>query len=67
METIVYPDKDQPLAMHRHERDRVVVAFTDGVLKITNDKGKSHDLKLVAGNAYYLPRDVPGELHKDKT
>jgi len=52
--------------MHRHEHDRVVVAFSDGLLKITNDKGKVHYLKLEKDKGYYLARDVPGELHSDE-
>jgi len=64
-ETVIYPNKDQVLKMHRHEHDRVVVAFTDGVLKITNDKGKVHYLKLQQNKAYYLTKDVPNELHSD--
>lgn len=65
-ETVIYPDKNQVLKMHRHEHDRVVVAFTDGLLKITNDKGKVHYLKLEKNKAYYLHRDISDELHKDE-
>lgn len=64
--TIIYPSSGQVLAMHRHEHDRVVVALTDGVLKITNDKGKVHYFKLKKDKAYYLARDVPNELHNDE-
>ena len=65
-ETIIYPSANQALKMHRHEHDRVVVAFNDGLLKITNDKGKVHYLKLEKNKAYYLTKDVPGELHNDE-
>lgn len=65
-ETIVYPSAKQKLAMHRHEHDRVVVALTDGVLKITNDKGKSHIWKLEQNKAYYLTKDIANELHNDE-
>ncbi len=63
-ETIVYPN--QELKMHHHENDRVLVSFDDGVLKITNDKGKTHLLKLQKNKAYYLTKDAPNELHKDE-
>ena len=65
-ETRVYPSAKQKLAMHRHEHDRVVVALSDGLLKITNDKGKSHYWKLEKNKAYYLSRDKKNELHTDE-
>ncbi|MCX7114620.1 MAG: hypothetical protein NTW08_01715 [Gammaproteobacteria bacterium] len=65
-ETVIYPSKNQVLKMHRHEHNRVVVALSDGVLKITNDKGKAHYLKLEKNKAYYLSKDIPNELHNDQ-
>jgi hypothetical protein len=65
-ETVVYPSAQQKLAMHRHDHDRVVVALTDGLFKITNDKGKIHYLKLEKNKAYYLARDPLNELHNDE-
>jgi beta-alanine degradation protein BauB len=65
-ETVIYPNANQVLKMHRHEHDRVIVAFSDGLLKITNDKGRVHYLKLKKNKAYYLTKDVPNELHKDQ-
>lgn len=64
--TTIYPGKSQTLKMHRHEYNRVLVAFDDGVLKIKNDKGEVHDLKLIKNKAYYLKKDVPNELHSDE-
>ncbi len=64
--TIIYPSSNQVLAMHRHEHDRVLVALTDGILKITNNRGEVHYLKLKKDKAYYLTKDVPGELHNDE-
>lgn len=64
--TILYPSAQQKLPMHRHEYDRVLVALTDGTLKITNDKGKVHYLNFKKHKAYYLPKDVPNELHTDE-
>lgn len=63
--TVVYPTTSQALTMHRHEHDRVVVALTDGSLKITNNHGKVHYFKLEKDKAYYLTKDVPNELHND--
>lgn len=64
--TIIYPSSKQVLTMHRHEHDRVLVALTDGVLKITNNSGAVHYLKLKKDKAYYLTKDVPDELHNDE-
>lgn len=65
-ETVIYPSQHQVLSMHRHEHDRVVVAFNDGILKITNDKDQTHYLSLKKDKAVYLTKDVPNELHSDE-
>lgn len=65
-ETIIYPSTKQKLAMHRHDKDRVLIALTDGVLKITNDKGKVHFLTLKKDNAYFMPKDAPQLMHNDE-
>lgn len=52
--------------MHRHDHDRVIVALTDGVLKVTNNKGQTHLLTLEKNTAYYLSKDPINELHKDE-
>jgi hypothetical protein len=64
--TIIYPTSHQILPMHRHDHNRVLVALTDGILKITNDKGKIHYLHLKKDQAYYLTKDVPNEVHMDE-
>ena len=64
--TLIYPSKDQVLKMHRHEHNRVIVALDAGTLKIINDKGKIHYLNLEKNQAYYLKKDIPGELHSDE-
>ncbi len=64
--TIVYPTSKQTLAMHRHDYDRVVVALSDGMLKITNDKGQTHLLKLKKDKAYFLNKDPKNEQHMDE-
>lgn len=64
--TIIYPSSGQVLPMHRHDHDRVLVALTDGTLKITNNNGKVHYLKLKKDKAYYLTKDIADELHNDE-
>lgn len=64
--TIIYPTSKQILTMHRHDHARVLVALTNGRLKITNNKGKTHYLTLKKDTAYYLTQDRPNELHKDE-
>ncbi len=65
-QTIIYPAQSQILKAHRHDFNRVLVAFDSGILKITNDKGKTHFLTLAKDHAYYLLKDIPGELHTDE-
>ncbi|MCP0913668.1 MULTISPECIES: cupin domain-containing protein [Legionella] len=64
--TIIYPSSAQQLAMHRHENNRVLIALSDGLLKITNDKGKIHYLQLKKDTAYFLKKDIANELHSDE-
>jgi hypothetical protein len=65
-ETIIYPHADHVLKMHRHEHNRVLIALDDGKLKIVNDRGQVHYLTLEKEKAYYLAKDLPGELHTDE-
>lgn len=65
-QTIIYPSTKQALTMHRHEHDRVLVALNHGLLKITNDTGEVHYLKLIKNQSYYLTKDKPQELHTDE-
>ena len=39
-QTIIYPNKKQALKMHRHDYDRVVVAFDNGILQVIMIKDK---------------------------
>ncbi len=64
--TEIYPAETGMLKMHRHEYDRVVVALDDGVLKVTNDQGHVHYLKLKKGESYFLKKDTKNELHTDE-
>jgi hypothetical protein len=56
----------QPLALHRHEHGRALIALTDGRLNVVDNHGKivdTYDWKR--GRAYWLPADPPGALHGD--
>jgi hypothetical protein len=52
--------------MHRHDYDRVIVALTDGNLKITNNNGEVHYLRIKKGESYYLQKNPINELHMDE-
>ena len=56
----------QPLALHRHEHGRALVALTDGQLQVTDKNGKVLDTyNLKAGKALWLSKDPPGQMHAD--
>jgi quercetin dioxygenase-like cupin family protein len=62
--SIVMPK--QPLTLHRHEHGRVLVALTDGQLKVVDGAGKTLDTyNLTAGKALWLGVDAPGQMHAD--
>jgi quercetin dioxygenase-like cupin family protein len=61
--TLIAPD--QPLTMHRHENGRVIVALTDGRLRIVKESGESKTVTWEKGKAYWLSADPPGEKHGD--
>lgn len=56
----------EKLVMHHHVHDRVVIALTDGALKVVSDKGNVHYLKLKKDHAYYLSKDSANEEHTDE-
>ena len=55
----------QPLTLHRHENGRVIVALTDGTLRIVMESGDSRTVTWEKGKAYWLAADPPGEKHGD--
>ena len=62
--TVVMPGA--PLALHRHDHGRALVALTDGVLKVKDKNGKVLDTyNLKAGKAMWLGKDPPGQMHAD--
>src|ERR1700728_2273178 len=54
-----------PLAMHRHEHGRVIIALSGGTMKIVEQNGSSETHNWEAGKAYWLPANPPGEMHSD--
>src|SRR3954462_2666382 len=55
-----------PLALHRHDHGRALVALTDGVLQVQDKNGKVLETyNLKAGKAMWLGKDPPGQMHVD--
>ena len=55
----------QPLALHRHEHPRVIVALSDGTMDLVDSAG-THDIHVwQKDHAYWLPAMPPGALHSD--
>lgn len=61
--SIILPN--QPLAMHRHDHPRVIVALAGGTLKVVKPSGESSLMTWETGKAYWLRSDPRGELHGD--
>ena len=62
--TIIMPN--QPLALHRHEFGRTIVALKGGALDVVD--GQSKTMKTMVwetGKAYWLDKDPAGEMHGD--
>lgn len=56
----------QPLAQHRHEHGRALIALTDGVLKVVDQNGKLiTTYNWERGKAYWLDADPAGQTHAD--
>jgi beta-alanine degradation protein BauB len=56
---------NNPLAMHRHEHGRVIIALSGGTMKIVEQNGSSETHTWETGKAYWLPANPPGEMHSD--
>jgi beta-alanine degradation protein BauB len=56
----------QPLALHRHDHGRALIALTDGTLNVVDKDGKTLDTyNWERGKAYWLGADPPGQQHGD--
>jgi beta-alanine degradation protein BauB len=56
----------QPLALHRHDHGRALIALTDGRLNVVDQDGKTLDTyNWEKGKAYWLGVDPPGQQHGD--
>ena len=56
----------QPLALHRHEKGRALIALKGGQLKVVDKDGKTLDTyDWETGKAYWLDADPPGQMHGD--
>jgi len=62
--SIILPN--QPLALHRHDHGRTIVALKGGTLDVVGAKGESmKKMTWESGKAYWLGPDLPGEQHGD--
>ena len=62
--SIIMPN--QPLALHRHEHGRALIALKTGNIDVVDASGKTLDTyKWEAGKAYWLDADKPGTQHGD--
>ena len=62
--SIIMPN--QPLALHRHEFGRTIVALKGGTLDVVDAAGKTtKQFVWETGRAYWLDKDPPGEQHGD--
>jgi hypothetical protein len=62
--SIIMPN--QPLALHRHDFGRAIVALKGGTLDIVDANGKTtRQEKWETGKAYWLGVDPPGQQHGD--
>jgi beta-alanine degradation protein BauB len=62
--SIIMPN--QPLALHRHDLGRTIVALKGGTLDVVDAQGKTmKQMVWETGKAYWLPADPPNEEHGD--
>jgi beta-alanine degradation protein BauB len=54
-----------PLAMHRHEHPRVIIALQGGVMNIVEQNGPTERHVWETGKAYWLPANTPDTMHAD--
>jgi hypothetical protein len=62
--SIIMPN--QPLALHRHDHGRTIVALKGGTLDVVDGKGQTkQQMTWETGKAYWLGVDPPNEQHGD--
>jgi hypothetical protein len=62
--SIIMPN--QPLALHRHDFGRTIVALKGGTLDVVDGKGQTKtQMTWETGKAYWLGADPPNEQHGD--
>jgi beta-alanine degradation protein BauB len=62
--SIIVPN--QPLALHRHDHGRTIVALKGGTLDVVDGAGKTlQQMTWETGKAYWLGIDPPGQQHGD--
>jgi hypothetical protein len=62
--SIILPN--QPLALHRHDLGRTIVALKGGTLDVVDAKGQTlQKMTWETGKAYWLDADPPGQEHGD--
>ena len=62
--SIIMPN--QPLALHRHDFGRTIVALKGGTLDVVDKDGKTmKQMVWETGKAYWLDADPPNEQHGD--
>ena len=62
--SIIMPN--QPLALHRHDHGRTIVALKGGTLDVVDGSGRTvRTVKWESGKAYWLDADPAGEQHGD--
>lgn len=62
--SIIMPD--QPLALHRHEHGRTLIALVGGKLSVVDKDGNTvNTYDWESGKAYWLGADPPGQMHAD--
>lgn len=54
-----------PLAMHRHDHPRVIIALSGGKMKIVEQGGSAEEHVWETGKAYWLPANPPNTMHAD--
>jgi hypothetical protein len=62
--SIIMPN--QPLALHRHDFGRTIVALKGGTLDVVDKDGKTlQQMKWETGKAYWLDADPANQQHGD--